>query len=83
MKNWWNMPKLTIITHFCNHPSFINCVVENTIKMDFDNYDHILFSYHGLPERHVDKSHPEPTLCVDGNCEDGLSDDNHFSTRLK
>ena len=78
MKNWWNIPKLTIINHFCNHPSFINSVVENTNKMDFDNYDHILFSYHGLPERHVDKSHPGSTLCADSDCEEGLSNDNHF-----
>ena len=78
MKNWWNMPKITIINHFCNHPSFINCVVDNTKKMDIDKYDYILFSYHGLPERHVDKSHPQSITCADGKCEDGLADDNRF-----
>lgn len=78
MSKWWNMPKLTIINHFCNHPLFINCVVDNTKKMDVDKYDHVLFSYHGLPERHVDKSHLHSTLCADGKCENGLATHNQF-----
>ncbi len=53
----WNMPGLRVINDFYNHPGFIaacadiirsHCV---TSKPDL-----ILFSYHGLPERHIDKS---------------------------
>ncbi|NKI31073.1 ferrochelatase [Croceivirga thetidis] len=33
------------------------------------DYDHILFSYHGIPERHIRKSDPTKYHCqIDGNC---------------
>lgn len=32
-------------------------------------YDHVLFSYHGIPERHIRKSDPTKFHCrIDGNC---------------
>jgi len=32
-------------------------------------YDHVLFSYHGIPERHIRKSDPTRFHCrIDGNC---------------
>jgi len=35
---------------------------------DFE-YDHILFSYHGIPERHIKKSDPTKFHCkIDGQC---------------
>jgi len=34
-----------------------------------DQYDHLLFSYHGIPERHVKKSDPTSSHCLGtGNC---------------
>ncbi len=76
MKNWWNTPSVKIISHFCNHPAFIQCFVDNTVKMNYQDYDHILFSYHGLPERHVEKSHIDGSTCNDKNCTNGLHDEN-------
>ena len=78
ISKWWNFPKVTVINHFCDNEDFINCFVSNTKKTDFLNYDHILFSYHGLPERHVDKNYTDKTLCKDHSCEDGLKEDNKF-----
>lgn len=40
-------------------------------------YDHILFSYHGLPERQVDKVYDEG-LCADHNCENEITEENKF-----
>ena len=76
MKNWWNTPTVKVINHFCNHPAFIQCFVDNTKKMNYKKFDHILFSYHGLPERHVDKSHVDGSTCKDKNCTDGLHKEN-------
>ena len=39
--------------------------------------DHILFSYHGLPERHVDKIYPGDDLCQDQPCDSEINDANH------
>ena len=78
MRKWWNFPKTTFINNFYNHTGYINCFVENTKHMNYSDYDHILFSYHGLPERHVDKSHLGSSLCSHENCEAGISDNNIF-----
>jgi len=33
------------------------------------DYDHVLFSYHGIPERHIKKSDPTKNHCkLDGSC---------------
>ncbi len=54
----WNIPQLNISRDFYNHPGFISAYAE-IIREHLANKkpDLILFSYHGLPERHLDKSH--------------------------
>ena len=62
INSWWNIPKIKIINHFYNHKSYINCFVKNTKNFNIKNFDHILFSFHGLPERHVDKTYTKAYL---------------------
>ncbi len=62
--------KTTVLSSFYNHPDYIK-VMGNNIKKHLANfeYDHILFSYHGLPERHILKADPTKNHCkLDGNC---------------
>ncbi|MCW3785457.1 ferrochelatase [Plebeiibacterium sediminum] len=49
---------IRFIEQFYNHPSFIKTFTAKIKDCDFDSYDHIIFSYHGLPERQVNKIHP-------------------------
>jgi len=53
----WNIPELKIIRDFYSNPGFIQSYVD-IIKKNIGNKkpDLILFSYHGLPERHINKS---------------------------
>lgn len=51
----WNIPQITIINHFYNHPGFITAYAD-IIKNSNTENNFILFSYHGLPERHINKS---------------------------
>ncbi len=53
-----NVP-IRFIEQFYNHPAFIKAFAENISKHNPDNYDHIIFSYHGLPVRQVNKLHPQ------------------------
>lgn len=53
----WNIPHVRVVLPYFNHPQFIEsfkAVISREINPN--DYDHILFSYHGLPERHVKKS---------------------------
>jgi len=50
--------KTTVVAQFYDNPLFITAFVEQAKKYDLEKYDHIIFSYHGLPNRHIEKCHP-------------------------
>ncbi len=62
--------QLTTLPAFYKNKDYIKVLSESIADglKDFD-FDHILFSYHGIPERHVRKSDPTRFHCkVDDNC---------------
>lgn len=62
--------RLTTLPAFYKNTDFIRVLSERIAEglTDFD-YDHILFSYHGIPERHIRKSDPTRFHCkIDGRC---------------
>jgi len=77
MRDLWVFPEVDFISQFWDHPGFISAFVENGKKFDISAYDHVLFSYHGLPERHVDKVY-EDLNCSNHSCEHEMNDDNRF-----
>lgn len=77
IRNWWVIPNIKIISQFWDNEGYINQFVENAKKFDLSSYDHICFSYHGLPIRHVDKVYEEG-LCSDQNCESEVTEENKF-----
>ena len=65
-------PKMTItdIPAFYNKPEYI-AALSSSIKdyLSDKDYDHLLFSYHGVPERHIRKSDITNSHCkIDGSC---------------
>ena len=60
----WNVPPIEIQGDFYNHPGFIESVAQS-MREELGNYepDLILFSYHGLPERHMQKSDAPEIQC--------------------
>lgn len=67
IRKWWDIPEVKIISHFYNHPGYISSFADRANQYDIESYDHVLFSYHGLPMRQLDKVHPEQK-CADCNC---------------
>lgn len=67
-----HFPEMSIDTlpAFYKNPDYIEALSESIKEglKDFD-YDHVLFSYHGIPERHIRKSDPTKFHCkIDGSC---------------
>ena len=52
----WVIPKISFINSYYDNPAMIDVFVENGRQFDIDSYDHILFSFHGLPERQMVKA---------------------------
>jgi ferrochelatase len=75
---WWIIPEIEVINQFYDNDNYINTVIERAKKYNIDEYDHVLFSYHGLPIRQVDKVYKDGTLCEDHNCETEINDTNQY-----
>lgn len=77
IRKWWVIPELSFVSQYWNHPGYINAFIERGKAYDWKEYDHVLFSYHGLPERQVDKVYNDG-LCTDRDCEHEVNDENQF-----
>jgi ferrochelatase len=76
ISKWWVIPEINVIGQFYNHPSYIECIVNRAKAFEVSAYDHIMFSYHGIPERHVDKVYLDGKPCADHSCENEINSDN-------
>lgn len=72
--------KVKAIEHFYRDENFLNAWVKNAEKYLKEPYDFYLFSYHGLPERHIKKVYPG--YCrLNEECCSGISEKNHLCYR--
>jgi ferrochelatase len=65
----WNViPELTIVSQFYDNPGFVKAFAAQIRKYKPEEFDHIIFSYHGLPFSQTDRVHPA-IKTVNCNCE--------------
>jgi ferrochelatase len=55
---------LTVVRPYYDHPAYIRALVGSAAEYLKENYDHLLFSFHGIPERHLRKADPTGGHCV-------------------
>lgn len=62
--------KLESLSAFYNQSIYIDALSESiSNSLVGKNYEHLLFSYHGVPERHIRKSDVTKSHCkIDGSC---------------
>ncbi len=62
--------KINTLPVFYNNEAYIKAMSDNIRHhLDGFDYDHVLFSYHGIPERHILKSDTTKSHCkIDGSC---------------
>lgn len=77
VSKWWVIPEITLVSQYYDEVGYIDAFAERGKKHMEDRYEHVLFSYHGLPVRQVDKVY-ESTPCADHRCEDHLDEENAF-----
>ena len=73
----WVVPNIRFINQFYENKKFIDAWVDKASKFDIKSYDKIVFSYHGIPNSHVDNVYPD-SICNDHDCENKISEDNKF-----
>ncbi|HIE3590184.1 TPA: ferrochelatase [Legionella anisa] len=55
LSSWDLVPSIKIISDFFQHPAYLKAQAQ-TIKTYLQEQTHVLFSYHGIPERQITKS---------------------------
>ena len=66
--------KVSVQAPFYAHPQYISAMVASAQEYLSKGYDHLLFSFHGLPERQLRKSDPTGCHClVTPTCCEGSS----------
>lgn len=80
IRKWWATPDLKVISNFFDREGYIDAFVEKAQQYDIKSYDHIIFSYHGLPERQIEKIHPG-LKCEDCNCNEQFNPDQRLCYR--
>ena len=64
--------KIAVQPPFYDYPPYISALVASAQEYLSKGYDHLLFSFHGLPERQIRKSDPSGTHCLaTANCCEG------------
>jgi len=56
VSDWQTIPDIEFVNSYPENPGMIETFVERGKAHDLDEYDHILFSYHGLPARQLVKA---------------------------
>jgi ferrochelatase len=68
VRKWNTIPEIHAINQFYDHPLFLDAFAERIRSYRPETYDHIVFTYHGLPNRHLEKNHPGESITT-CNCE--------------
>ncbi len=78
IKKWYVIPEINFISQYYEEEGFIQGFVERGKEHDIESYDHVIFSYHGLPVRQVDKVYDDGLPCSEHSCETEINDANKF-----
>ncbi|MDF2577692.1 MAG: hemH [Chlamydiales bacterium] len=82
VKDWNVIPEFHLVSHYADHPEFIKAwleVVKPYLKQEFDQ---ILISFHGLPEKHIYKADRQQHCLKQGCCNE-LSSRNYYCYRAQ
>ncbi len=55
---------MSMVPAFFDHPEYLSALVDASSDYFKEDFDHLLFSFHGLPERHLRKSDPTGEHCL-------------------
>lgn len=83
VREWQVIPTMRFINRFPDHPLLIQVIAEKAKKwLAQYEYEHFIFSYHGLPERQIRKASVD-NYCKLGNCCNTYHSKNRYCYRAQ
>ncbi|MFD2598001.1 ferrochelatase [Sphingobacterium corticis] len=69
VRKWQYIPSISFVNSFCEDDLLVETIAEHAQRHDLSSFDHILFSYHGLPVRQLEKINPRADKsCGESGC---------------
>jgi ferrochelatase len=79
LMDWPTKPTISFVNSFHDNELMIATFAENATKYDPEKFDHVLFSFHGLPQRQLIKADHTQKHCLKANnCCETITDANKF-----
>lgn len=77
LSHWQVIPELALLGPFMSNELFLDTWIQRAKAIDFQMYDHVIFSFHGLPLKHI-KNADRYGCCLKKNCCQSLHAQNFF-----
>lgn len=79
LSKWPTIPPVSFVNSFHDNDLMLEIFADNARKHGVENFDHILFSFHGLPQRQMSKSDHTEKYCLKvKNCCENYNNVNKF-----
>lgn len=73
LKKWTVIPELTFVKDYFDHPLMIEAFCQRALQQNLDDYEEIIFSFHGLPEKQILAADRTNCCLKKGCCQDKTS----------
>lgn len=84
LTKWQVIPEISFVNNFYDRPRFIQGFVDNAREqMKAFDFEHFVFSYHGIPQRHIRKGDYTNNTCKFGSCCDQITPKNQLCYRAQ
>jgi len=79
VSKWQAIPALNFVNNYYDHPGMIKVFADNARKYLNQQWDHILFSFHGIPQRQMKKADVSGFHCLQvKDCCSTIAENNKF-----
>lgn len=78
VSRWLAIPPISFINSYYNHPDFIRVLTAIGSQYEPEKYDHVVFSFHGLPQRQMIKTDTCNHCLQSDDCCETISAKNQF-----
>lgn len=83
IRNWTVIPPLSFVNNYATESAFLDAFAEIGRRHHPENYDKVLFSFHGLPERHLQKADKHNMCLKSPDCCQTLTAKNQYCYRAQ
>ena len=84
VRTWQNIPEISFVNSFYDHELLIEAFADKGRRYAHEDFDHVIFSFHGLPERQLIKADESGCHCLKtAGCCNRIVEENKYCYRAQ